>query len=191
MTKKKFFSVLLVVCCIMAACAGCGQQNQDQDKQNEPALTTFTSIDGIFQVAATEEWQSMTGELHEEATLEIGSESKNKYLIVIPESKIDLTMTLEEYTDLVKKITSANLKNVQIEESIPLTVNGLNAYSTEITGTVDNVNVAYWVYTIDCPEHFVQLIAWTLKSKQTSYQENIQAVLDSFQVVANQASPAK
>lgn len=186
MTKKKFFSVFLVVCCIMAVCAGCGQQDQGNktNRENkEPELTTFTSTDGLFQISATEEWQEMTGELHEEATLELGSESKNKYLVIIPESKIDLDMTIAEYTDIVRNITSANLENVEMQDPVAVTINGMDAYCTELLGKVDSLNVAYWIYTVDCPEHLVQVIAWTLKSKQEPYRENIEQIVHTFQPV--------
>lgn len=175
------FAAYLLV--LLWAVTGCGMDTSEGGgSAGKDGTITFTSTGGEFQLTAGKEWQAMTGELHPEAELEIGSLSKDKYLILIPESKIDLAMSLSDYTKIVQDVTAAGLADCLITEPTAITVNGQDAYVTKISGTIDGLNVYYWVYTIDCPDHLVQIIAWTLKSRKESYAADIESVVQSFRL---------
>lgn len=180
-TKKKLLGVVL--CCLITAVlfTACAVNIWGDDSgKDESGAAAFTSAGGEFQLTAGKEWQAMTGELHPEAELEIGSLAKDKYLILIPESKIDLEMPLSDYTDIVCDITTEKLTDCLITEPTAITVNGWNAYLTKISGAIDGVNIYYWIYTVDCPDHLVQIVAWTLKSKKEAYEADIDAIVHSL-----------
>ena len=170
---------VLFMATLFTAC-GMGTVGSNPGQKTKDGQGIFISTGGEFQLTAGEEWQAMTGELHPEAELEIGSLAKDKYLIVIPESKADLAMPLADYTNIVVDLTAAKLTNRLITDPAPTTINGRAAYVSKISGMVDGLNVYYWVYTVDCPDHLVQIIAWTLKSRKESYDADIAAIVQSF-----------
>lgn len=171
----------LLLAALLSAC-GMGTVGSNPSQSAKDGKVTFISTGGEFQLTAGEEWQAMTGELHPEAELEIGSLAKDKYLIVIPESKADLAMPLADYTNIVVDLTAAKLTNRLITDPAPTTINGRAAYVAKISGMVDGLNVYYWVYTVDCPDHLVQIIAWTLKSRKESYDADIANLVQSFRL---------
>lgn len=179
----------LFMATLFTAC-GMGTVGSNPGQKTKDGQGIFISTGGEFQLTAGEEWQAMTGELHPEAELEIGSLAKDKYLIVIPESKADLAMPLADYTNIVVDLTAAKLTNRLITDPAPTTINGRAAYVSKISGMVDGLNVYYWVYTIDCPDHLVQIIAWTLKSRKESYDADIAAVVQSFRLAPPSPSQA-
>lgn len=166
---------LAVTGCGMDTTEGGGNANQDGN-------ITFISTGGEFQLTAGPDWQMLTGELHPEAELEIGSLVQDKYLIVIPELKADLSMPLSDYTKIAADVTMRELKNPLMTGPVATTINGREAYLAKISGTIDGLNVYYWLYTIDCPDHLVQIVAWTLKSRKDSYEDDIMSVVQSFQL---------
>lgn len=179
MGKKR--TLLIALMLAMLVFTGCSMEDDSKATGTiHPRDTVFTSTGGEFQITATPEWQDLTGELHPEAELEIGSLAKDKYLILIPELKIDLNMSFEAYTKIVLQVTAANLENKSTNDPVSLTIGGFPAYLSKVSGNIDGVSVFYWVYTIDCPDHYVQIIAWTLKSRKESYEANIAEVASTF-----------
>lgn len=179
----KFWLVAMGFLFLSFAFSSCGMDTgEGGGSVDENGNITFTSTGGEFQLAAGPDWQMMTGELHPEAELEIGSLAKDKYLIIIPESKADLSMPLSDYTKIAADVTMAKLENPLMTGPVATTVNGREAYLAKISGTVDGLNVYYWLYTVDCPDHLVQMVAWTLKSRKESYEADITSIVQSFRL---------
>ena len=88
-------------------------------------------------------------------------------------------------------MTMAKLEHPLMTGPVATTVNDRAAYQAKISGTVDGLNVYYWLYTIDCPDHFVQVVAWTLKSRKESYEDDIASIVQSFQLAPKQTVPAE
>lgn len=91
-------------------------------------------------------------------------------------------MPLSDYTKIAADVTMRELKNPLMTGPVATTINGREAYLAKISGTIDGLNVYYWLYTIDCPDHLVQIVAWTLKSRKDSYEDDIMSVVQSFQL---------
>ena len=185
-TSNKKKNILFLCCGFLALsvlCSACGMDTGDGNgAAGKDGETVFFSTGGEFCLTAGADWASMAGELHPEAELEIGSLAKDKYLIVIPESKADLSMALSDYTKIAADVTMAKLENPLMTGPVATTVNGREAYLAKISGTVDGLNVYYWLYTVDCPDHLVQMVAWTLKSRKESYEADITSIVQSFRL---------
>ena len=194
-TWKKKKNFLLLCCCLLLLgvfCSACGVDTADGGgKAGRNGEVIFTSTGGEFQLTAGPDWQMMTGELHPEAELEIGSLSKDKYLIMIPESKGDLSISLSDYTKIAADVTMAKLENPLMAGPVAVTVGDRAAYLAKISGTVDGLHVYYWLYTVDCPDHLVQIVAWTLKSRKDSYEDDIAAVVQSFRLASEETEPTE
>ena len=194
-TSNKKKNILFLCCGFLALsvlCSACGMDTGDGNgAAGKDGETVFFSTGGEFQVTAGPDWQMMAGELHPEAELEIGSLSKDKYLIIIPELKADLSMPLSDYTKIAADMTMAKLEHPLMTGPVSVTINGREAYQSKISGTVDGLNVYYWLYTIDCPDHLVQVVAWTLKSRKESYEEEIASIVQSFQLAPKTTTPAE
>ena len=70
-------------------------------------------------------------------------------------------------------------------EITSLKINGFDAKQFEASGTVDKIKIKYIFTVVDTPDHFYQIVAWTLTSK---FEENKPALLDvisSFKLVEN------
>ncbi len=191
-SHRKSWLFAMGVLFLLFALSGCGMDTTEGGgSAGKDGKTTFTSTGGEFFLIAGPDWEMMSGELHPEAELEIGSLAKDKYLIVIPELKVDLSMSLSDYTKIAADVTMAKLESPLMTGPVAVTVNDRAAYQAKISGTVDGLNVYYWLYTIDCPDHFVQVVAWTLKSRKESYEEDIDDIVQSFQLTPKTTAPVE
>jgi len=50
-------------------------------------------------------------------------------------------------------------------------------------GAIKNVKLAYHVATVETPEHYHQIITWTLLSRKDKNRPVLQNVIDSFKIV--------
>ena len=50
-------------------------------------------------------------------------------------------------------------------------------------GAIKNVKLAYHVATVETPQHYHQIITWTLLSRKDKNRPVLQNVIDSFKIV--------
>lgn len=195
---KKFLSLTLAFVMILTLLVGCktqnndagdtnlnenGETNTDTDIKEQINGTVIKSSDGKYQVTLTDGWEDAGTTLNEEAVLQVADTSKEKYLIVIPESKEDLDMTLKEYNDLLLQFISGNLEDAEATESVETEIGGKAAFSSELSGTISGIKAHYWLNAVDCGDHFVQVVAWTLQSKVEANTADVQAVVQTFEQI--------
>jgi hypothetical protein len=145
--------------------------------------TTITSDDSISQVAVPGTWQKLSN-LNDVADLQAGYPRQEQYLIVITESKADMVDTdLEAYTKIILQKLTKNVKSPQVSAPRNLTISGRSAIQYEVRGIVKNLNVVYWLTSVDGAQNFHQVLAWTLASKAEANQPILQGVIESFHEV--------
>lgn len=120
---------------------------------------------GSYSITAPKNWSVQKGELVEGAQLELGNKVKEQYLVVVREDKQDVSMTFDEYAAAVRQNTEAALKNPQVGEPTDETIDGNKAVCLPISGTVEALNIQYWIYTVDYDDAYIRIITWTLQSK--------------------------
>jgi hypothetical protein len=181
MKMKKLIAVAMAALLAVSTFAGCGISKAEKN-------VTQTSTDGKYSVSIPSDWEDLSGQLNSVANLECGNLSKEQYLAAIPDSKVDFTGTFDEYTDIIIGNIVSNVEGASEGERQSIDLNGNSAYLTEISGSVDNINITYWVYTVDCTDDYVQVLVWTLKSKADENKETLQNAAASFKETGNEAN---
>lgn len=191
---KKFLSVVAILMLLSMCLVGCSNNGNGEDTtttsgeeskaegNNNADTQTLASADGKFEVTADSSWKAMTGELNDEAEIEIADVTSERYIIALMEKKADLALTLDEYTDLIVSQMSTNITDANASEKEAVTINGNNGYLTKVEGTVDIVKITYWVYTIENDEYLGQVIGWTLNSKADENEQSIKDVINTFKI---------
>jgi len=122
-----------------------------------------------------------TFNLNNAAVLQYGNGSKEIYIIVINDPKIDLigwNLTKHSYIILGNLIKS--LSSPKVTPPKELVIHGFNAVQYEIHGTVNDLNVVYVLTDIETPHVFSQLLSWTLKSHADDNLPVLREVAKSF-----------
>lgn len=140
---------------------------------------------GTYSITVPTGWTAMKGQLMDGAVLEVGNGAKEQYLLVMRESKEDLEMGFEEYTEIVVENTVASMEGGELGDSAEVTIDGKNAHLFDVSGTVNNYNVHYWIYTIDHDGAFLRIICWTLSSKAEKYAPIFESAALSLKVTPN------
>jgi hypothetical protein len=116
-------------------------------------------------VTVTAMWTKMP-ELNKRASLQVGYESKEMYLIVITDAKTDVPdLTVETHHKLTRDRMLQKMKNASATQPLSLTIDDHPALQYELTGTEKGTNVVFLHTTVDDGDHFQQILAWTLKSR--------------------------
>lgn len=150
--------------------------------QRVEADSVITAVDGQSRVTVPGGWREMD-DLHDEAELQVGSRVQNQYLIVLTEDKADLAMDLETYADLVLGGLAEDIDEARVSDPRVLTVSGRPAVQYEVRGTIDGINVVYWLTGIEGTRNFFQVIAWTTQSKAEQNGPKLQTIVESFEEV--------
>lgn len=158
---------------------------EEQQKQQ----VEVSSSDKLVKFMIPGSW-SHNGDLNDHATLSYSSSQHQQYFIVIPELRQDLSAgtTLDKYANMIVTPMRTALKNSKQGPTEKLKVQNFDARRIRLEGDVDNAKIIYSFTVIDTPEHFFQVMAWTLPSKEAEAMPVYDQVLKTFQLSA--AAPA-
>lgn len=192
--KMRWF-LLLVMGLMVLSLAGCfgdfGEEEENPEgmdpsqeellEENVPTGQIFIDENNTFSIETDLEWARLEkGELNENADLEIADDQEGYYLMVMRESKSDFNMSFAEYTDFTAQMNGQAF-GAEFGEKQIATVNGLNAYYYEFSGTYDYLNAFITFYTIEGAEDYYMLFAWGMDSDRDDLKETLIPILDSFQ----------
>jgi hypothetical protein len=174
----KNFSGVLVLMILPAAGCVSGPPSPILDTRTE-----LKSSDGLTMIKIPQGWTE-DKELHQKAELQASDRAREEYIIVLSESKEDFQqMTLEKHSETTRGSLLNSLTNPEVSGPTMLTINGSAAIQYEIRGTIQNMNIVYLHTTIETPENFHQVLAWTLKSRFEKNQTRLRDAINSFQEV--------
>lgn len=141
------------------------------------------ATDGVSQVTIPGTWREIPT-LNDKAEIQVGNEVSEQYLIVLTESKLDFDdIDLAEYADLAAETLETSLTNKVRSPAVPRQVQGRPALEMRITGTIDKLNIVYWLTAVEGREHYFQVLTWTLASRSNANESALRSVTDSFQEV--------
>ena len=96
-------------------------------------------------VTVTAMWTKMP-ELNKRASLQVGYESKEMYLIAITDAKTDVPdLTVETHHKLTRDRMLQKMKNASATQPLSLTIDGHPALQDEISGTEKGTNVVFFI----------------------------------------------
>ena len=120
--------------------------------------------------------------LFQELYIIVIDENKNEYYDVIKENGLDekYTLNLEGYSNLILKNMTSTMKNPVISDPDLTKINGMDARTVSISGTVDGLDI-YWVMSfIEGRKQFYQIMSWTLASKKESHKAKLEKMVRSL-----------
>lgn len=177
---KKIVALLLTAVMTVGVLCSCSVAGDLLSSFTKKEDVKITSSDGKYSVMAPGTWEDLAGQLNSSATLEAGNLKDEQYMAVLPDNKEDLNLSFDEYVDIVYENILSAVQGAEQKERESVSINGKNGYCMEVTGTVDNINVTYWIYTIDAKEDYLQVLTWTLKSKADTNKEILQKTVETL-----------
>jgi hypothetical protein len=140
----------------------------------------IASSDGKIKVTVPGLWTKLP-ELNKQASLQVGTKSKEMYLIVITDAKTAVgNMTLEQHHQLTRDRMLQKMKNASATEPVSLTIDGHPAMQDELSGTEGGTHVVFLHTAVDDGDHFQQILAWTLRSRWQQQNGQLREITGSF-----------
>lgn len=143
---------------------------------------TVLGTGGRSQIGVPAGWQ-VTNRLHASAELQLYNPSRHLYLIALadrkrPQDVSDLSGVAVEYLQRFLQGPNALAPVVLTEVR---SVSGYPAIQYEVQGQFQGVAVTYLHTTVDAPNAYYQILAWTLTSRYDEAREELQQVIQSFE----------
>jgi len=137
-------------------------------------------------------------DLNDVASLQYQNIFKETYIIIIDElkSEVDTAFrTAGVYNDSISMVK--NYRNVQLQllgekinvsnepEPKALQINGLDAESVEMEGTVSGITepVAYWLTFVEGKDKVYMIMTWTLLKSKDKYSDTFEKMAQSFKML--------
>ena len=175
---SKLTNQLIAIALLVCVVAGCRQLS----KIGNP--TVLKSKDGKFQLTVPPGCRE-NASLNDQAEIRAANLIDEVYVIVLTDAKTDFTdeMSLDGFTTMTRETLSSNLKEAQATNPAPVTINGNSGRAYEVDGVVDNVKLTYHIATVETPNHYHQVITWTLQSRKNQNRATLQKIIDSFRSI--------
>ncbi|HTF80777.1 MAG TPA: hypothetical protein VL947_03595 [Cytophagales bacterium] len=135
--------------------------------------------------------------LHHDASLQFQNVFKETYLIVIDEPKDTFITTFKDlgeykndssvvknYRDIQLGHIKENLKVINISQAKSSIINGMEAETIEVDGTVEDLKYPIsYIYTfVEGPDKVYMIMAWTLKDNKDKHAAMFKKAMGSFKV---------
>ena len=181
---KSLISRRLVLCALVLTQASACALLDRMGGKGGGSPSVLTSPDGRFQLTVPGDWQKET-QLNEQASIQASNRGREIYVILLSESKSDFAdeMTLDRFTSATRSKMMAGVRSAQSAEPTPTTINGNPALQYEIRGVIEGLNAVYLNTTVETPEHYHQIITWTLPSRLEQHKGTLLEVARSFKDV--------
>lgn len=140
----------------------------------------IVSADGNARLVVPKDWSELR-DLNDAAELQGGNRSKEQYVMVLSENKVDFdNMTLQRHHQLTRDALMRKMKNPTAGEPVEITINGRPALQEEIGGTQERTNIVFLHTTVEEEHSFHQILAWTSKARWDEQKDKLHEVTRSF-----------
>lgn len=145
----------------------------------------FTGVQGKIQIEAPQGWKPVES-LHPEATLKVGDEKADAFLLVLSESKsVSSCQTLDSYSQYVRTGLKNSLRDGTEFGPWWSQIGGLQALRYEIRGTSqDGLPLVYLHTIVEGPDAFHQIVGWTQTPNYRKNRDVLTKISDSFREVS-------
>ena len=125
-------------------------------------------------------WVKRT-DLNQKASLQAAYKDKELYVMVLSESKSTVpNMTLEQNHQLSRDHMLQKMTNSSATQAVSTSIDNHPALQDELTGTDNGSNIVFLHTTVDEGDYFDQIVAWTLKSRWPTQQQELRDATQSF-----------
>jgi len=145
-------------------------------------LSVFKEVqsgNGLFTMSVPTYMHASNDILPGVTVMQYVSDSASLNMLVFDTSRNGLNeKTLKAYYD--SAVSQPNLQNAKIDSPKFLMLNGDSAYSTTMTGLLNDTAMYYRIEVIATKTHFFDILLWTKASKVKGLQEDIEKIMNSF-----------
>ncbi len=147
--------------------------------QTQPQSVRF--LNGQYSLIRPATWNNLD-DLNENADVQLGQLSQEAYMVILGDAKVDFAQPtdIEAHSETTRASLLSSLEDVTVSEPENITINEMNALRYTLHGSIGNIRIKYWHVTIDAPDHFLQILLWSLPSKFDDNQSNFNSVLNSI-----------
>lgn len=168
MKRKSIFVLLIAIMLMLSSCSG----------------KIYMTADEKYSIEIPGSWKGFEGELNPGALIELGDESKDRYMIVLSESA-EAYASFDEYATVAMYQLGGVIREAVMEATEIREVDSHRAYMTKYSGIMGNRQVSCVVYFADFEDEYIQIIAWTKHSSfSESCEAQLQKIAESFKVNA-------
>lgn len=144
------------------------------------------SADGAYSIKIPENWEDMQDQINAAFTIEVGSMEEGAFLTLSSEDKNGSVLKdIGEFTSTLAGYVAGRISDHQIGERIQSEIDGKASYKQKITGAMEDVNTAYWIYTIDGTSQFIQINAWSDAEHADRAELFFDQIVNSFQEITS------
>lgn len=119
------------------------------------------------------------------ATLQFGDSATESYVMVLLESKQDMVgWNLTRHSMITLAHVLASLDSPEVAGPDSLAIGGHEAVQYTVKGATQGRRIAYLHTTIDSPDNFAQVVAWTVASRWSSNEDLIREIVASIEIPA-------
>lgn len=186
LTWKLFYLALLLP--VSLACNLAGVVKKAVDESQKP--TTLTSSDLKTQLTLPGGWRE-DKQLNDIAVLEAANSFQEMYIVVLRESRQDFGegATLDDFAAWSREGMMGEVLEPQATDPLAMQVGNYPAMEYRLDGTVDKIKIRYICTTVETPNHYYQIISWTLPSRFEQNQATLRGVTQSFRELDAGAPP--
>jgi hypothetical protein len=169
------WSFLVVVFVIIAVIVNLNSNNTSSE------LKTYSSTPASYALSASSSFVELDSG-NPSADLQYYRPFDEIYFITITESVSDFEdgLDIEAYADVVREGLTNELKNPEVSEQSFGNPRLLDVVDYRITGSVDGVKIVYLYRVARVGDNFVQVIAWTLPSKEEENSPEMKTIIESL-----------
>jgi hypothetical protein len=143
---------------------------------------TVESSDGSVKVTIPADWEPQ--DLNDAAEIQFGNEEQGAYFIVLIEKKEDLfgwNIQRHSFVTIGQLLTDVSLPKITGPKSMK--VGEWPAIQYEIRGAASGANIVYLHTTIETPDLFAQVLAWTVPSQEAENRKLLESAILSLRPV--------
>ena len=144
--------------------------------------STVVSDDGLLEVSKPGVMRVMS-DLHEDASIQLGSHARQAYFVVLTDPKMDLEdgLGFRGHSRITRSSMKEAMKGYEAKRvRDEFFLNGMKGCQYRISGTVDGVKIVYLHTTLESSEYFHQVLAWSVPSKFKDNRPLFRELISSF-----------
>ncbi len=141
-------------------------------------VKTVKSADGSLALTIPADWTDQ--KLNDAAEVQVGSDEQSAYLLILVEKKADLFgWNIERHSYVTLGTLLSNVSLPKINGPKAMKINGNPAIQYEVRGASAGSNIVYLHTTIETPDVFAQVLAWTVPSQELKARAALEKAIQS------------
>ena len=190
--KRIKIGMMALMAVTMFVFASCNSGGEKKTKKESKTRLVEKVVNDTYKISLPTYFEDLDG-LNDDASLQMGKELNEFYIIVIDEAADEFYKVFDDYmledlytrdlsgfTDMVLESMEMDAGVFDIGEYKKLKINGLDAIQTEFYNVFNGLDIYYHFTAIESGNNFYQIMMWTLKDNKDKYENTMKDIAGSF-----------